>query len=148
MAIVCVVDTNVFLGALIGQHGINRKLIRYCLQKKIIPLMGNALFAEYEDVLQREPLFLKCPLTPKERESLFEAFLSVCIWTKIYYGFRPNLIDEGDNHLMELAIAGCATHIITHNGKDFKDSNLRFPHIAIQSPQAFFEQQEDILWQQ
>ncbi|MFN7610382.1 MAG: putative toxin-antitoxin system toxin component, PIN family, partial [bacterium] len=108
MAIVCVVDTNVFLGALIGQHGINRKLIRYCLQKKIIPIMGNALFTEYEDVLQREPLFLKCPLTPTERNTLFEAFLSVCIWTKIYYGFRPNLIDEGDNHLMELAIAGCA----------------------------------------
>lgn len=27
------------------------------------------------------------------------AFISVAEWIKIYYSWRPNLKDEGDNHL-------------------------------------------------
>ena len=46
------------------------------------------------------------PLTPKEREDLLDAFLSVCEWVPIYFLWRPNLPDEGDNHLMELVVAG------------------------------------------
>lgn len=26
-------------------------------------------------------------------------------WTRIYFGWRPNLRDEADNHLVELAVA-------------------------------------------
>jgi hypothetical protein len=38
---------------------------------------------------------------------LLEIFFSVCEWTRIYCGWRPNLPDEGDNHLVELAVAEC-----------------------------------------
>ncbi len=30
----------------------------------------------------------------------------------VYYGWRPNLPDEGDNHLIELALAGSAQAIV------------------------------------
>jgi predicted nucleic acid-binding protein len=36
-------------------------------------------------------------------------------WVTVYYGWRPNLPDEGDNHLIELALAGAAQVIVTHN---------------------------------
>lgn len=41
------------------------------------------------------------------------AIRSVSQWVKIYYGWRPNLPDEGGNHLFELAVAGSADEIVT-----------------------------------
>ncbi|WP_289500777.1 PIN domain-containing protein [Gloeocapsopsis sp. IPPAS B-1203] len=62
------------------------------------------------------------------------SFMSVCEWMRIYYLWRPNLIDEADNHLIELAIAGNARIIVTHNTKDFKQAELSFPELLILKP--------------
>jgi hypothetical protein len=51
---------------------------------------------------------------------LLEAFPSVCEWLDVYFGWRPNLSDEGDNHLIELAVAGGAGWIVTNNLADFE----------------------------
>jgi predicted nucleic acid-binding protein len=54
---------------------------------------------------------------------------------KIYYLWRPNLIDENDNYLIELAIAGNAEILVTHNIKDFSRAQLKFPQLQIKQPQ-------------
>ncbi len=41
------------------------------------------------------------------------------------------LIDEQDNHLIELAVAGGASWIVTSNLADFVEPELRFPQIRI-----------------
>jgi predicted nucleic acid-binding protein len=99
--------------------------------------MGAALFHEYEDLLGRASLMARSPLTAMERQSLFSAFLSVTDWVKVYFLWRPNLPDEADNHLIELALAGSAETIITNNLKDLKHGELRFPGLNIQSPSQF-----------
>jgi uncharacterized protein len=43
--------------------------------------------------------------------------------------------DEGDNYLVELAIAGNAEILVTHNIKDFQQSQLKFPQLQIKQPQ-------------
>ncbi|WP_422133014.1 MULTISPECIES: PIN domain-containing protein [unclassified Endozoicomonas] len=48
-----------------------------------------------------------------EREQVLNALLSITQWVEIYYLWRPKLPDEADNHLVELAMAGGASHIIT-----------------------------------
>ncbi len=96
--------------------------------------MGAALLGEYEDVLGRSALFAKSRLSPAERSELLDIFLATCRWTRIYYGWRPNLRDEGDNHLVELAVAGGATHIVTHNLRDLTGMELRFPGLAVATP--------------
>ena len=53
---------------------------------------------------------------------------------KIYYLWRPNLKDENDNHLIELAIAGNAEILATHNLKDFRQTQLKFPRLQIKEP--------------
>lgn len=68
---------------------------------------------------------------------LLEAFLSVCEWVKVYYLWRPNLPDEGDTHLIELAVAGAAGAIITNNTRDLKGGNLHFPKTRIVTPKQF-----------
>lgn len=134
-----ILDTNIFLGACIGQGNAN-KLVRHCLQGDFCPLMGAALLAEYEDVLGRDHLFFNSRLNHDEREELLDIFLSHCQWVRIYYAWRPNLKDEGDNHLIELAVAGNAHYLVTYNLKDFKQMELKFPEICICSPEQFFEE--------
>jgi predicted nucleic acid-binding protein len=96
--------------------------------------MGTTLFAEYEAVMARDALFRKCILTPRERDELLDAFLSVCQWTHIYFAWRPNVPDESDNHLVELAVAGGAEAMVTRNVRDLAFMELRFPGIRVVSP--------------
>jgi putative PIN family toxin of toxin-antitoxin system len=129
-----IVDTNVFISALISEAGASREVIRRCLQGRYQACMSLALFAKYRDVLGRHELFANCPLCVTEREELFCAFMAVCRMTEIYYLWRPNLPDEGDNHVLELAVAASATAIVTHNGADFMRAELRFPALRILAP--------------
>jgi predicted nucleic acid-binding protein len=49
--------------------------------------------------------------------------------------WRPNLKDEADNHLIELAVAGNAQIIVTKNVKDFQNAELVFPNLSILRPE-------------
>lgn len=131
-----VVDTNVFLGACLGSGAANR-LVGHCIQGMHVPLMGSALLAEYEDVLSRHKLFMRSRLNAHEREALLDIFLASCRWVRIYYNWRPNLPDEGDNHLIELAVAGSASAIVSYNLKDLHGGELRFPPLRVQTPEQF-----------
>lgn len=134
-----VLDTNVFVGACLGVGAANQA-VAACLKRKAIPLMGTALFNEYEDVLGRESLFGCCRLGTAERDTLLDIFLAHCEWVRIYYAWRPNLRDEGDNHIVELAVAGRAEMIVTRNLRDFNSMELRFPGLRICPPEAFVEE--------
>lgn len=130
-----VVDTSVLISALIGKQGPSRAVLRNCLTGIYQPLISNALFLEYEAVSSRETIYRLCPLTPDEIRELLNAFYAVCQWVPIYYLWRPNLRDEDDNFLVELAVAGNAAWIVTNNVKDIKASELIFPDIQIVRPE-------------
>ncbi len=137
---IIILDTNIFISALLGPSGASRKIIRECLEGSFQPIMGNALFREHEDLLLRKNLFKKCILNDAERNKLFDAFLSVCQWVSVYYGWRPNLKDESDNHLIELAVAGGAQYLVTKNTKDFKNPELLFSSFQIVRPEKFIKE--------
>ena len=127
-------DTNVLAGAFLGRSGYNRQAIRACLEGRLQPLIGQTLFCEYEDVLARRGLFRSSPLSQGERQELFAAFLSVCEWVQVYFSWRPNLADEADNHLVELAVAGGAVAIVTNNVRHLREGQLRFPDLRAVTP--------------
>jgi len=57
-----------------------------------------------------------------------------CRWTRIYFLWRPNLRDEADNHLVELAVAGGAQAVVTRNKRDFRAAELKFENLAALTP--------------
>ena len=59
----------------------------------------------------------------------------MCVWVPIYYLWRPNLKDEGDNFLIELAVAGNAEIIVTNNVKDLGSAALSFENLQIYKPE-------------
>ena len=129
-----VVDTDVFVSALLG-GGAGNAVVAECLRGRFTPLMGPALIAEYEAQLGRTRLFAASRLSENERQELFDIFAATCRWTRVYYSWRPNLRDEGDNHVIELAIAGNAQAIVTRNTRDFTLAReLRFPRLRILTP--------------
>lgn len=93
----------------------------------IQPVFGSALFAEYEGLLARGQMWARCPLNEDERASLFEALLSVSDWVRIHFFLRPNLPDEADNHVLDLAVAAAAEGIMAANMRDFGRAELQFP---------------------
>ena len=128
-----VVDTDVWVAGVRGTGHANR-VLRLCLEGQFTPLMGAALLAEYEDLLSRESIWRKARLTAVERDALLDIFLSICQWTRIYYAWRPNLGDEADNHLIELAVAGQADYLVTRNVRHLRGGELKFPHISVVTP--------------
>lgn len=135
-----VIDTNVLVGAILSRgDGDNRNVLRACLRGLVRPVIGMALFSEYEDLLLRSDVMAKSPLSEVERLTLVESFFSVCEWVMVYYLWRPNLPDEADNHLIELALAGGANVIVTNNLRDVSRGELRFPSLNILPPNQFLK---------
>ena len=134
-----VIDTNILVAALQKDGNSARRILRLCLLGEYQAIIGAALFSEYEDVLSRDALFEKSVLNQLEREQVFNGFLSVCKWCEVFYAWRPNLPDEADNHLIELAIAGQAQAIVTRNLRDLAQGELKFPNLQILNPEQFLQ---------
>jgi putative PIN family toxin of toxin-antitoxin system len=134
-----VVDTNVFVGACLGM-GAASSVVAACIQGDHTPLIGTTLLKEYEDVLAREAPFRRSRLGFEDRQELLDIFLAGCRWTPIYFGWRPNLPDEGDNHLIELAVAGQASHIVSRNLRDLRRAELSFPELRVATPEQFLKE--------
>jgi putative PIN family toxin of toxin-antitoxin system len=132
-----VIDTSVLVSALLNARGQSRQTLRLCLERRCEPLIGHKLFLELESVMAREALFRRAPVSVAERLALWRAFLSVCRWTEVYYLWRPNLPDEGDNHILELAVAGGAEFVVTKNTRDFERTELLFPQVQVVKPEEF-----------
>lgn len=127
-----VIDTNVFVSAMLSGGGAAREVIRRALTGRYQALFGNALLAEYLDVLGRP--FLSNATTGSERLQVLSALLSTARWVPVYYGWRPNLPDEADNHLIELAIAGNGKAIVTYNLRDIARGELHWRHLRVIKP--------------
>ena len=136
-----VIDTSVFVSAILGHAGgASRQVLRRCLLKDLSPVMGTALFLEYEDVVGRRSIIGRSPLEETEIEELLDAYASVCTWTTVYYRWRPNLLDEADDHLLELAVASGAEAIVTKNVRHLRIGDLRFEQIQTLKPEQILKE--------
>jgi len=144
-----VIDTNVFVAGLRSAGGASRQILRRALKGDFLPLFGNALWLEYQDLLGRQ--VWGDATTPAEwlhqpspegygLARVLAALASQGRWVTVYYGWRPNLPDEADNHLIELALAGSAAAIITHNIRDLRRGELRLGNLQILTPAQCLEE--------
>ncbi len=133
-----VIDTNVFVSALRSQGGASRQVVRRALTGHYTPVFGNALWLEYEDVLGQSALWDEST-SAGDRLQVLSALAQAGQWTSISFGWRPNLPDEADNHLIELAVASGADAIVTHNLRDIARGELKWAQLLVLTPAQCLE---------
>lgn len=134
-----VADTNVLVSACIGR-GPASKVIEACLIGQLTPMLSLALYLEYEDVLNRTAPFVRARLNMFERNEMLDAMLSRSTLVEVSYRWRPNLRDEADNHLMDLAVAANPRYLVTSNVRDFVGGELRFDQVKVIEPAKLIEE--------
>ena len=138
-----VLDTNVVIAALGGRASASRRAVFACLRGEATLLMSAALSYEYLDVALRPGIAKRAGGSRRRVENLIGALYDVAEWRSVHFRFRPNLRDEADNHVVELALAGNATAIVTYNVRDFLGGELSTGSLAIVTPATAMELIDD-----
>ena len=111
-----VLDTNVIVAALRSRRGASFAIL-HRIGLQWVPLISVPLILEYEAIGKREAQRLRIP------ESTVDAIIRAFCFTgrevDIYFSFRPFLPDPADEFLLDLAVAGRADAIVTHNARHF-----------------------------
>jgi len=130
-----VIDTNVFVIALRSQFGASYKLLSL-IDKDVFQLnLSVPLALEYEAVAKR--MIGEISLREKEVDDILDFVISKANHWQIYYLWRPQLKDPGDDMVLEIAVTANCDYIITYNGNDFKGVD-KFGIKAI-TPKEFLE---------
>ena len=127
-------DTNVLVAALRSKNGASHAILRRALQGDLPVVVHHKLVYEYRDVLSRQDIQANTGLTWAEIELVLAHLVAQASEVSVRYLWRPNLKDEGDNFIVEIAVAAWPCTIVTHNLRDFARTELRFPQIAVRTP--------------
>jgi len=130
-----VADTNVFVTALRSQFGASYKLLSLIDKDKFKLNLSVPLALEYEEVAKR--MIGEIALNEQEIDDILDFVISNSNQWDIYYLWRPQLKDPGDDMVLELAVTANCNYIITYNVKDFK--GIENFGIEVMTPKEFLE---------
>ena len=129
-----VIDTNVFISAILIKFGNPRKIFEKLLNGEFILIESEELLAELRDVLIRPKFNF---ITADEKEHFIKNLLSLCkiIEPKQKLDIIKN--DPDDNVVLETAVQGNADYIIS--GDEHLLILKEFKGIKIISPKEFLD---------
>lgn len=131
-----VLDTNVFVAALISKRGSAYKLLSL-VDKGLFGIhLSVPLVLEYEEVTKRLS-GSQIALTLQELDDIIDYLCAVGRHRQVYFLWRPFLADPSDDMLLELAVSADCEFIVTYNIRDF-DGTTHFGVQAI-TPKGFLE---------
>jgi putative PIN family toxin of toxin-antitoxin system len=113
-----VVDTNVFVTALRSQFGASFNLFSL-VDAGIFQLnLSVPLVLEYEAVAKR--MIGEIALNEQDIDNILDFVIYKSNRWSIFYLWRPQLKDPGDDMVLELAVTANCDYIITYNVNGFK----------------------------
>ena len=137
-----ILDTSVLVAALRSKTGASAEILRLILVGELQLLLGLPLVLEYRCVLFRGEHARHFRLTNEQIEFLLGQLEAIAIPVEVLDTHRPLSNDPNDDMVLELAINGFASHIITNNLKDLKPAAERF-NIAAMQPSEFLLEFKD-----
>jgi putative PIN family toxin of toxin-antitoxin system len=132
-----VVDTNVIISALYSKRGASYGLLRECLSGVISYAVSPLLSLEYEGKIDDKIKDGFLIAAKEDYGRILDAFLAgaVIIWKPS--PARPRLQDTSDDKILECAISGLCSHIITFNKRQFPASVVQVYGIKAVTPGEF-----------
>ena len=131
-----VLDTNVLVAALRSRQGASFRLLTVLGTGLFEPCVSVPLMLEYEATLRDQASSLG--LVAADVDVVLNYVVSVSHHQEVYYLWRPRLRDPKDDMVLEVAVASQATHIVTHNLRDFVDA-ARF-NLAVVTPGQYLRE--------
>jgi putative PIN family toxin of toxin-antitoxin system len=130
-----VLDTNVLVAASRSKKGASAKLLSLVGAGLFEVYISVPLVLEYESAILRE-------VEPDSREwqvrmNILDYLCTVARRQEIFFLWRPYLRDPKDEMVLETAVAGGCSAIVSYNKRDFVGAE-RF-NITVSSPQEFLE---------
>ena len=132
-------DTDVMVAAFRSDRGASRQLLLAALDRRFELLLSVPLILEYESVLTRREHLEACRLSAAEVGRVLDDLASVARPVRLAFRWRPQLPDPGDDMVLETAINGGATAIVTFNQQHFAIA-ARDLHCSILLPAAALRQ--------
>lgn len=114
-----VLDTNVIVAGLYSKRGASYQLLKAALSGDLSFAVSPLVAFEYEGVLDQKIKedFLK--VSEKDCRRILSALFTMAtiVWRPLQ--IRPVLSDPSDDKILECAVSGDCTHIITFNKRHF-----------------------------
>src|ERR1700689_1140778 len=114
-----VVDTSVIAAGLRSRLGASNRILTLVAERRLVPLVTTALFLEYEDVLNRPEQRLATGMAKEDVSGFLAALASAAEPVDVHFMWRPQLTDPADELVLEAAVNGRTSAIVTHNLRDF-----------------------------
>ena len=145
-----VLDTNILVRAFINIRSDSGRILKACEQRRVVPLLSDPVLDEYRFILRHPNLLSRYPQL--DQPTVAVALERLAYVSDVYRRVRtrfPYPRDPKDSHLIELAIAGGATHLISTDedlltlprGRDdaAKRFRQRLPNVVVVQPGEFIQ---------
>src|SRR5580658_732223 len=121
-----VLDTDVMVAALRSDRGASRQLLLAALNRQFELLLSVPLMLEYEAVLTRPQHLAASRLSGTEVGRVLDDLAAIARPVRLAFRWRPRLPDADDDMVLETAINGGASAIVTFNQSDFAEAGKDF----------------------
>lgn len=108
MSCVVVFDTNILISAALSAHGNPFQCLALAKSGKVQSVTCQAILDEF-----REKLEVKFHYSPARSRATAEQIQQCSQWVTITHALKNATTDPDDNMIVECALVGHATHIIT-----------------------------------
>jgi putative PIN family toxin of toxin-antitoxin system len=121
-----VFDTDVLVAALRSATGASREILNMVGRGELIVLASVPLMIEYEAVLKRPEHLQAANLTAQQVDMLLDVLVGLFVPVTPYFLWRPQMKDPNDEMVLEAAVNGQASAIVTFNTRHFSVAASRF----------------------
>jgi putative PIN family toxin of toxin-antitoxin system len=128
-----VLDTAVVVAAVRSARGVSRLLLEAAFDGRLTMLVSVPLMLEYEAVLTRPEHLRHAGLTTEDVATLLDGLAVLIEPVDLAFHWRPTLRDANDDMVLETAVNGRASAIVTFNTRDFLPETRRFG-VAVLAP--------------
>ena len=132
-----VIDTNVLVSGLRSTAGASYLLLSLLEESAWIVCISATMIFEYEEQLRKDQA--ESLLDDATIDDFLDIFCAKAEHIRLFYRWRPILTDPDDDILLETAVNGECSIIITYNVRDFRGSE-RFG-IRVITPKEFLTEQ-------
>jgi putative PIN family toxin of toxin-antitoxin system len=115
-----VLDTNVLVAAIRSRRGASFEILSNIGMGALEIAVSVPLVLEYESVLLRHaPATL---LSENDIQDMIDYICGIAVRHEVFFLWRPQLKDPGDDFVLEIAVAANCDAVVTHNIRDFAGS--------------------------